>query len=268
MYTATMTPDPDRVAALIREVAAEEIVPRYRSLGEGDVYEKRPGNLVTAADLAAEARLADGLSAMVAGSQVVAEEMAETNPGALARLGEAGPVWVIDPVDGTANFAAGRPIFAVIVAYVEAARTRAGWILDVLADEMAVAEEGAGAFSNGTRLHAAGAAPLAEMTGYVGQRLRRDPEVARRLGHIRVSRCSGRDHFDLARGTLHYALFRRVMPWDHAAGALLHREAGGHNARIDGTPYRPGGGPDQGLLLAPDADSWHAVRDAVLPNGS
>jgi fructose-1,6-bisphosphatase/inositol monophosphatase family enzyme len=262
-----MTADPERVAALIRTVAAEEIVPRYRSLGAEDVYEKRPGSLVTAADLAAEARLADGLAAMVAGSRVVAEEMAHADPGILARLETDSPVWVIDPVDGTANFAAGRAPFAVIVAYVERGRTRAGWILDVLAGEMAVAEEGAGAFSDGTRLHAADGAPLAEMTGYVGARLRARPEVAAVLGPIRVSRCAGRDHFDLAQGVLHYALYRRAMPWDHAAGALIHREAGGYNAAVDGTPYSPAGTPEQGILLAPDRDAWEAVREAVLPPG-
>ncbi len=262
-----MAPDPQRVAALIRTVAAEEIVPRFRNLGDGDVFEKKPGDLVTAADIAAEARLAEGLAAQVAGSRVVAEEMADKDPTILNRLCGDAPVWVIDPVDGTANFAAGRPVFAVIVAYIQGAATRAGWILDVLADEMAVAEEGSGAFVDGTRLHAAGAAPLAEMTGYVGARLRRDPEVAARLGPIRVSRCSGRDHVDLALGALHYALYRRALPWDHAAGALIHLEAGGYNATIGGTPYRPDGTPEQGLLLAPDRDAWHAVRDAVLPNG-
>ncbi len=262
-----MTLDPESVAALIRTVAAEEIVPRFQNLAAEDVREKRPGNLVTAADLAAEARLADGLKALSSGSQVVAEEMADKDPAVLARLGEDAPVWVIDPVDGTANFAAGRPIFAVIVAYVDGARTRAGWILDVLAGDMAIAEEGSGAFSDDTRLHAAGGAPLAEMTGYVGSRLRSDPQVAAKLGPIRVSRCSGRDHFDLARGALHYALFRRVMPWDHAAGALIHREAGGYNAGLDRTPYSPAGAPEQGLLLAPDRDAWETVRAAVLPEG-
>ncbi len=262
-----MSADPERVAALIRTVAAEEIVPRYQSLGAEDVFEKRPGDLVTAADLAAEARLAEGLVAMAPGSSVVAEEMAHKDPGVLKRLAGDAPVWVIDPVDGTANFAAGKPDFAVIVAYVERGRTCAGWILDVLGDEMALAEEGSGAYSNGTRLHAASAAPLPDMTGYVGARLRARPEIAARLGPIRVSRCSGRDHFDLARGTLHYALFRRAMPWDHAAGVLIHREAGGYSASEDGTPYRPAGAPEQGLLLAPDRDAWETVHDAVLPTG-
>jgi fructose-1,6-bisphosphatase/inositol monophosphatase family enzyme len=68
---------------------------------------------------------------------------------------------------------------------------------------------------------------------------------------------------NLALGKLHYAVFRRCMPWDHAAGALIHREAGGHNAAWDGTPYSAAHAPEQGLLLAPDADTWRRLRDLV-----
>jgi len=261
-----MTPDIEKVSALIRAVAAEEILPRFQKLAAHDVREKRPGNVVTTADLAAEVRLIDGLGALAPGSTVVAEEMAEADlAGTLGRLSEAVPVWIIDPVDGTANFAAGRPEFAVIVAYVELGRTRAGWILDVVNDTMAVAEEGSGAFEGDARLRAAAAAPLSEMTGYLGARLRRHAALIDRLGPIRVTRCAGRDHRDLAVGVLHYALFRRSLPWDHAAGSLLHREAGGYNAAYDGAPYDPAGAPEQGILLAPDRDTWHELHALTAP---
>jgi fructose-1,6-bisphosphatase/inositol monophosphatase family enzyme len=256
-----MMPDMARVAALMREVAAAEILPRFRNLAAHDIREKAAGSVVTTADLAAEARLVNGLAAIVPEATVVAEEMAEENPaGIMARLREAAPVWIIDPVDGTANFADGKPPFCVIVAYVERGVTRAGWILDVVADELVSAEEGSGAFRNGTRMKAASATTPGRMTGYLGERLRRIPVLANELGPFRVTRCAGRDHMDLSSGGLHYALFRRTWPWDHAAGALIHREAGGYNAAWDGTPYSAAGSREQGLLLAPDAEGWHALR--------
>jgi fructose-1,6-bisphosphatase/inositol monophosphatase family enzyme len=262
-----MIPDIARVAALMRQVAAEEIVPRFQNLATHDVREKRPGNVVTTADLASEARLINGLAAIAPEATVVAEEMAEANPlGVLERLREAAPVWVIDPVDGTANFADGKPPFCVIVAYVAGGVTRAGWILDVMADELVAAEEGAGAFIGDKRIAVAAPAAARTMSGYLAQRLRNIPALAAQLGPFRVTRCAGRDHLELSSGRMHYAFYRRIWPWDHAAGVLMHREAGGHCARVDGSSYDPAGGPDQTLLLAPDRESWQALHDLVAPH--
>jgi fructose-1,6-bisphosphatase/inositol monophosphatase family enzyme len=63
---------------------------------------------------------------------------------------------------------------------------------------------------------------------------------------------------------VHVLLYNRLMPWDHAPGWLLHREAGGgHAARFDGTPYTPLD-TTGGLIAAPDASSWEAVREVLL----
>ena len=68
----------------------------------------------------------------------------------------------------------------------------------------------------------------------------------------------------LARGEIHYALFTKLMPWDHVAGVLIHREAGGHSAYLDGTPYRPSQVGAKGLLLAPDPGTWRRLERALL----
>src|SRR5437879_2711858 len=108
--------DLERVTGLIEETAALEILPRFRKLAAGDIREKEPGDLVTVADEAAEARLTPLLTALLPGSLVLGEEAAAADPKLLNRLLGDHPVWVIDPVDGTGNFAAGRPAFAVMVA--------------------------------------------------------------------------------------------------------------------------------------------------------
>ena len=261
-----MTLDVTRVAALMRQVAAEEILPRFRNLATHDVREKRPGNVVTTADLASEARLINGLAGIAPEATVVAEEMAEADlDGVLARLAGDEPVWVIDPVDGTANFAEGKPDFAVIVAYVAHGATRAGWILEPVRDTMTVAEEGGGTFRDGARLAVAKAAPLAEMKGWLGWRLWRNRDVSSKVSALMTMKCAGCEHAALASGRSHFSFYRRTMPWDHAAGALMHREAGGYSARLDGAPYSPAGGPDQTILLAPDRESWQALHDLVAP---
>jgi fructose-1,6-bisphosphatase/inositol monophosphatase family enzyme len=67
----------------------------------------------------------------------------------------------------------------------------------------------------------------------------------------------------LAAGHCHYMMFNRLLPWDHAPGWLLHREAGGYSAKLDGTPYSPlitrGG-----LICAPDEVSYLALRETLF----
>src|SRR4051812_33484678 len=123
-----MTPDPVAVAALLRRAATEIILPRFRNLEKADIREKGPGDLVTIADTAAELLLTPLLRKMAPRSVVVGEEAASADAAILARLaGEAG-VWLIDPVDGTFNFAHGNPNFAVMAAYVERGTVCGGWI--------------------------------------------------------------------------------------------------------------------------------------------
>src|SRR5258706_1538626 len=110
--------DVERVDRIIREVARTEIVPRFRMLRAGDIREKSPGNLVTAADMASEAALTRRLGEILPGAVVLGEEAAAEDEGLFGLLAGDAPVWIIDPVDGTINFAHGRPGFAVIVALV------------------------------------------------------------------------------------------------------------------------------------------------------
>jgi fructose-1,6-bisphosphatase/inositol monophosphatase family enzyme len=67
----------------------------------------------------------------------------------------------------------------------------------------------------------------------------------------------------LAAGDCHFLLFNRLMPWDHAPGWLLHREAGGYSARFDGSAYTPSERTG-GLICTPDEASWHDLRAVLL----
>ncbi|MHA1536008.1 MAG: inositol monophosphatase family protein [Alphaproteobacteria bacterium] len=267
-----MNIDMAQVASLLREAAQVEILPRFNRLKKSEIFEKTgPNDLVTAADLASEAMLSERLLEIAPGSVVVGEEGAAKNPGIMDRLAGNEYVWIIDPVDGTLNFTRGNREFTVIVALVHKGIVRAGWIHHVLDDYTLSAEEASGAWdSEGARLQVAAAAPLGEMTGalYVGAR--RTPELYQRLKALkpRLGRrshmsCAGSEYLALARGATHYAIFTRLMPWDHAAGYLIHAEAGGYAAMLDESPYRPV--PIEGnLLIAPEEETWRELRALLL----
>jgi fructose-1,6-bisphosphatase/inositol monophosphatase family enzyme len=264
--------DIDEVARVVAEVAADEILPRFRTLEAGDIREKEPGDLVTVADVAAEKRLTAELRDLLPGSLVLGEEAAAADPSILDRLKGDAPVWVVDPLDGTANFSSGVAAFVVIVALVLRDRAEAGWIHDPNAGRTAVAVRGQGAHIARTPLRVAAPAPVAEMRGTLhGGRygdaalLSRIKERRSRVGAISSLRCAGLEYLRLGRGETHFTLFSRLMPWDHAAGVLIHGEAGGTAAYLDGTPYRPSlVAGKRGLLLAPDEASWHSLHRALI----
>ncbi|MGE5442777.1 MAG: inositol monophosphatase family protein, partial [Bacteroidota bacterium] len=182
-------PDPLHVIHIIREVASREIMPRFRNLAATDVSHKRHSrDLVTIADTEAERRLAERLQPLSPGSAVVGEEGTEADAGVLAALGGTAPVWLLDPIDGTANYACGKVCFAVIVGFCAGGETLAGWIYDPIADVVlwAVAGEGAWLEHEGERERARVAAGGA-IGGMKGSLSRR---VADRLFGVSVA-CGG-----------------------------------------------------------------------------
>jgi fructose-1,6-bisphosphatase/inositol monophosphatase family enzyme len=264
--------DIDRVAALIAEVAAEEIMPRYEKLAAGDVREKGPGDLVTVADEAVERRLSPLLSNLMPGSHVLGEEAAARDPGLFEQLAEGEWVWVIDPVDGTSNFAGAKGDFGVIVALVHGERVVAGWIHDPRDGRMATAEAGGGAWLAGKRQRVAPApANPAELSGVLLAGFFGDREMGRRVQArrdrqqvLKSRRCAASEYFRLAAGEMHFALFTKLMPWDHCAGVLIHCEAGGYNSYLEGGRYAPARIRASGLLLAPDAESWSTLYQRLI----
>lgn len=272
-----MLPDIDTVTGIVRTVAAQEVMPRFRNLADHDVAEKsHPGDLVTTADVEAEKRLTAALGALVPGSVVIGEEGAEADPGLFGALAGEAPVWLIDPVDGTLNFARGEACFAVVVAYCLGGETRAGWILDPVTGRAAWAAAGEGAWmvDNGTddarKLRAAPPRAVDQMTGSLGPRLAKRVRERAIAGQGEVPKrtvrygCTGQEYLDLGAGTLDFSQYTRLKPWDHAAGVLIHAEAGGYSRLTnDGAAYRPIPGIDERTLLcAPDAASWANLHGA------
>ena len=135
--------DAVEVTQILRAAARVEIVPRFRRLGSGDVRTKSgPTDLVTVADEAAERLITQGLERRFPGCVVIGEEAAAADAGLLDQLGDAELAFVVDPVDGTSNFAAGVPLFGVMAAALVRGEVVGAVIHDPLCDDAAIAVRG------------------------------------------------------------------------------------------------------------------------------
>jgi len=264
----------DAVAQLLREAADACVLPVF-GRREAAAEEKAPGEWVTVADRAAETFLAPRLAALIPGSVVVGEEMVAADAGLLSHLASDGDVWLLDPLDGTANFAAGAGPFAMMVALVRHGETVASWILDPLSGRLASAQHGGGSWLDGRRIMTSTATgPTAALTGAV---LRRFLPAAL-AGHVASAAprfaelspgtgCAGADYPAIVTGARDFTLYWRTLPWDHAPGILFVREAGGAAQRLDGSPYRPAQHARPGLLVARNPATWQQAFSALVPAG-
>jgi fructose-1,6-bisphosphatase/inositol monophosphatase family enzyme len=258
----------------MRQAAEAEVLPRFLGVTADGIRAKTaPDDIVTDADLGSERRLSAALSAHFPDALIVGEEAVSADPALLDRLGDAELAAIIDPVDGTWNFAHGVPLFGMIVAIVSGGKTVAGLIHYPLTGDFLMARPGGGAWHIArdgarTRLGVAAAVPVAEMSGFVPLHMFSAEEQAAfaprvlRFGRTTTWRCSAFEYRMVATGAMSFSLNADMKPWDHAAGELIHREAGGHSGLLSGETYRPA--MTQGrLLLAPDAASWEAIRETL-----
>jgi myo-inositol-1(or 4)-monophosphatase len=218
--------------AAIRQVAQDEILPRFRTV---TALRKDDGSLVTEADVAAQHALNHALG-QVEAIDVLGEEM----PAAVQQRvwEDGGRFWCVDPVDGTSNFSAGVPYFAVSVALMDHDRPLFGVVYDPIADQAFFASRGGGAWLDGAPLGTAPSdIPLASAVAEVDLRrryahvrheLKHHPPCARRLtsGSSALSWCR------LAAGQRDVFLHGGQKVWDYAAGALIAEEAGALVATI------------------------------------
>jgi len=251
-----------RVAEIIREVAGTEVLPRFRHLTAADIQQKTSSHdLVTTADKMSEKALRSRLVDYMPGSLVVGEEETYVNPDAYERLKSDKYVWVIDPVDGTNNFSKGFDDFGIIVALVKNCQTVCGWVYAPVRDEMVVAELGSGAFFGNARLHVVDTDNVSDALAVTGGTY---PVLKEKLKDTYWTHSAAIAYQHLAMGKASYGVFstKPIKPWDHAAGVLLHGEAGGYSALSDGRQYTPY--PVEGtLFLAPSKERWEEVREFV-----
>ena len=244
---------------LLQFAAERSIMPRWRNLRPDQVEDKATDDPVTVADREVEQFLTEALTRLAPGVAVVGEEAAHADPAVLDAL--SGSCWIIDPIDGTSNFAAGEGHFATMVALADGGEAIAAWIYDPQRKRMCRARRGEGAFIDEHRISArpSGARPprLAAMTRYMAPERKTlfENEIATHFTLVNAPGCAAEQYPLVALGEHDIAIYERVLAWDHAAGCLFLNEAGGRCTRQDSSPYRVDDGR-KGLIATADPQEW------------
>ena len=264
-----------RVNAVVRDVVTSVVMPSFRSLRPEDIYSKDtpgdPDDLVTIVDQAAERQLIDALRDVIPGAAFIGEEAVSEDPSLLAALCAATPAWLIDPIDGTKNFAHGDANFGVMIALVEAGRTRASWMAVPAARPSGytvVAERDGGTRIDGVRVERGRDVPGVPR-GSIHTRMM-PPNMARAvMGALRgtyepfpSTGSAATEYSAIIRGEKDFVIYYRLLPWDHAPGALAVTEAGGAAVHLSGEAYAPLA-PNQVTIFAATRDLAESIRSRL-----
>lgn len=259
----------------VREAGRVDIVPRFRHLANDQIAEKTgPLDLVTIADREAEARIGSAVGLAWPEALIVGEEAVSSNSELLDRLETAEWAVIIDPVDGTWNFAKGLAVFGTIIAVVYRGVTVWGMLYDPLFDDWIeggpdqVAQFYTAQQSQNLK-RAENRAPNAnELTGYVplflfGQKERKALSAAM-LGFARVAnmRCSCQEYRMVLQGHADFVLACKLNPWDHLGASAILRGQGGVARLLDGREYDVGC-RDGVLLFARSPQIWDCVAEQL-----
>jgi myo-inositol-1(or 4)-monophosphatase len=238
---------PDGARGLAIETAREAGAILRDKLGRVTVEFKGVVDLVTEADRASEALIGSRLAAAFPHHRIFGEEGIARTPGA---GDDGGYAWIVDPLDGTTNFAHGYPHFAVSIGLARRDTVVLGVVYDPNRDELFVAERGAGATLNGQPIHVS---PIDDLirsllaTGFSYDLAERPGQLAiwtdlqGRTQGIRRDGAAALNLCYVAAGRLDGFWEQPLQPWDMAAGSLLVEEAGGIVTGYAGEPFAPFG---------------------------
>lgn len=263
----------DNIIEAARLAGRQEIMPHFRKLTKDKIEVKsRSDDLVTTADRRSEHLIGIAIKSIMPGAIIVAEEEVETRPELLSLVDTSDLTVVIDPIDGTWNYANGLATFGTIIAVIKNGETIFGLLYDPVLDDWIAAEKGSGAWyvSSEQRYKVTTAAPPTMLSGYIPVNLL--PSVTKNkmfnvfsnFDRIAALFCSCHEYRMLAQGSVSFCVGAWLKPWDHAAGALIVEEAGGVARLLDGSTYRPG--RYEGVLLtAVNEDVFQRVSSILRP---
>ncbi|WP_372731920.1 inositol monophosphatase [Novosphingobium sp.] len=262
----------EAVSALMRETAEKTLLKHYQKLSIGDVTDKAADDVVTIADTESEAMLAEGLAKILPDAVIVGEEAAHADPAIFERLSNK-LCWIIDPLDGTNNYAVGKPPFGILLALAEQGETVAGWIYDPLSGRLCTAHRGQGAWINGERFtsRVSGAdKPIAAISLVFVDQAKREALLEHIAPHytlVDIPRCAAEQYPRIGLGVNDVSIFEKTLAWDHAAGVLFLNESGGKAARPDGSAYRVDRHLEPGLIGASSPALFDAMAERLAKIG-
>jgi len=229
-----MTYDLNKLKEILISVAKEELLPRFTHV---ERHHKADGSILTEADLATQQRIAEQLQHYWPDTVFLGEEMTSEQQTELLKSDQ--PIWCLDPLDGTSNFAAGIPYFCVSLALIQNGKTTLGIVYDPMRDECFAANEEQATFNNEPLTTFHSGLSLKQATSIIDFK-RLTPELATRIvsdipyasqrsfGSVALDWCW------LAMGRGHIYLHGRSNIWDYAAGNYIFNKAGGHSCTLQG----------------------------------
>jgi myo-inositol-1(or 4)-monophosphatase len=226
----------EELEQIIREAAKRELLPRFHHVAQ---QLKSDGSIVTEADLAMQQRMLDELQQCWPQIPLLGEEMSSAEQQYLLDTSDAG-LWLLDPLDGTSNFAAGIPYFCVSLALMRRGEVELAIIYDPLRDECFSAEKGKGAWLNSEPLIAPRAMRSLQQGIALIDLKRLSPELVARVvvdppySSQRNLGSGALDWCYVATGRVDVYLHGGQKLWDYAAGQLILQEAGGHASTLEG----------------------------------
>lgn len=248
-----------QIERVLRTAAAEFILPRFGHLAARQVHEKSPGDPVTVADEEAEVFIRNQIESLDPSAVVLGEELIAEHPQMRQLIASSEHVWLVDPLDGTANFVEGRGEFGLMVCELTRGDPTRSWILQPVSGDLYYAEKGAGAYLNGTRLHFPPPAQRPTVGAWA-------PFLPLDLPGGQVVPMFGSCAFDypaLATGSRSFLVHNGAKPWDHLPGALLLAEVGGRMGHCDRSPYAPVLATKAVIVAAGQASAWNEFADTV-----
>lgn len=258
---------------LVRRTAESEILPRFQKLtSDQKSFKSSPDDLVTEADKAAEEMLTRELNKLFPGILVVGEEAVAENPSLRGQIDEAELAFILDPIDGTWNFANDLPLFGVILSATHYGRPIFGLLYDPISDDWIEAGEDGPAEREGIKfdrqtVHASSATAEHELFGFVHFDLLPDSKklemASRCYRHLRKAtslHCSCHEYRLLAQGAADFHISGTLNPWDHAAGVLIVQQAGGVARMLNGDAYNTSARNGY-LLVASNETAWHRLQE-------
>ncbi len=261
----------EKVSEIIKEIAQNQIMSKYKKLESNEIECKSSEiDLVTIADKKSEKEFIKQLTLMLPNSKIIGEESVYKDNSILNLVDDEGYVWVVDPLDGTNNFTKGSEDFGVMVALLKNKETVAGFIYNPLKDDMLIAEKNNGAYINNQKI----------ILKSINKDLK-DYNVLYNFDHYDVNKhtnlgdivssfkslfCSAAEYQSLLEQKSDIGFFCGYLkPWDHIAGLLLYKEAGGFSSFMNNLPYsnRMVEKRNLPLLLAPNKEIWQELQSKI-----
>ena len=250
----------EHIAKIVYDTAQDILIPAGPNIAQIKIEEKGPNDFVTEIDKVMEAALTEKLVEALPGSIVLGEEAAALEPGLIANLLQTDkPLWIVDPLDGTACFINQNGGYGVIVSLLMNGKIVGGWIYDVITGPV---------YHMGMMDRLPALPPQRDVPrGYLGGRIKKTFfGLNLPFDHVEIlpmSSMSCTAYRELLLGEIDFIVYGKTQPWDHFAGIRMMEERGMTALQWSGVPYTLTA-RNNGLVLARDAALAQTLLDTIV----